>query len=204
MLSVGGHRLRILLSLWAGAVAGCDDLEEFSTGDGEVFAGRVIGADTDPGDSSFIRTGFASRTEMELTFDPVAAAGFGGDELAGAVGTLSTFRCPGDTESCARDDRESGHFEQAPLEPIANLVHDALSQYDFPGGGRVRNFILGARFRSRDDDGEVRRHAMVFISLMDSGSIEARVIAPSVLSDDGDAERHPALFGVFGLERREQ
>ena len=79
-----------------------------------------------------------------------------------------------------------------------------MSQYDFPGGGRIKNYIFGARFRSEDASAPlgVARHAMVFVSLMESARVEARVIAPSVLAEDGKSEAWPALFGVFMLEMR--
>ena len=58
--------------------------------------------------------------------------------------------------------------------------------------------FLGARFTSDD----IRRHAMVFISLMENSRVDVRVIAPSVL-DDADEELHSPLFGVFVLERHD-
>jgi hypothetical protein len=74
-----------------------------------------------------------------------------------------------------------------------------LSEYDFPGGGRLRNYMLYARSTVSTPDGPVGRSATVFLSLMESGSIEARVMAPSIRLDGIDAA--PALFGVFVLER---
>ena len=180
----------------------CDDLDEFRTDGDDVFIGDVIGSDPEPDIPSFIRRGFESRTRMELTFDPeVAARAFSAhsddDEVCAnikAPGTISTFVC--DSGACTRSEGEAREFVQAALEPNCSLAHDALSQYDFPGGGRVRNYILGARFTTDT----TRRHAMVFISLMENGRVEVRVIAPSVL-DDADEETHSALFGVFVLER---
>ena len=76
-----------------------------------------------------------------------------------------------------------------------------MSQYTFPGGGRLRNYIFGLRFASDSDRGSVPRDAMIFVSLMESDQIEVRAIASSVLADDGLTERLPALFGVFSLQR---
>jgi hypothetical protein len=98
--------------------------------------------------------------------------------------------------------RVSQPFAAAPLSPIRGLAHDALSQYTFPGGGRVRNYIFGARFESSVLGSPVARHAMVFVSLMEKGDVEVRVIAPSVLAADGKTELLSDLFGVFVLERR--
>jgi hypothetical protein len=184
-------------------LAGCEGLERFRTRSGEVFHGEVIGSDRSGAAPSFIREGFESHTEMELTFDPEAAAaaidaGATGPE---PVGTVHTYQCPPDTDLCAERRRTSGHFDHAPLEPVPQLATDALSQYDFPGGGRLRNYILGARFETTVETETHRRHAMVFLSLMENGRIEVRVIAPSVLDAEA-AELAPPLFGVFSLERK--
>lgn len=183
----------------------CEDLGEFRTGPDRVFHGEVIGSDTASSAPSFIRQGFASHTEMELTFDPsLAAAVPTGEpgEIAPPVspGEIHTFTCPSDKESCRTRDRVRGDFDHAALEPIENLMHDPLSEYDFPGGGRIKNYMFGVRFRGDVDGAPVRRHAMVFLSLMESGRVEARVLAPSVLADDGETEALPPLFGVFMLE----
>ncbi|MDD9939332.1 MAG: hypothetical protein OXT09_37445 [Myxococcales bacterium] len=185
-------------------LAGCEDLDEFRTDDGSVFHGTVLGSntDTDSDGPSFIRRGFESHTEMEVTFDPALAAGSPAAEGEPAtVGTIHTYLCPPETDLCDEEERTAGRFSRAKLEPIASLEHDALSQYDFPGAGRIRNFILGARFESDAGDGSVSRHAMVFISLMENGKMEVRVIAPSVLGSEGEP-LHSELFGVFNLGRR--
>lgn len=193
-------------ALLAGALSlvllcACDDLGDFRTGDGEVFAGEVVGSNTEQDKPSFIRQGFDSHTRMELTFDPSVAAAQAaavvGGETTELPGTLHTFTCP-QGPSCAVDEREPGPLDHAGLEPIANLPHDPLSQYDFPGGGRIRNYIFGVRFET---DG-ARRNAMVFLSLMEDRSIEVRVIGPSLLDETGEAELQPALFGFFRLERQ--
>jgi hypothetical protein len=51
------------------------------------------------------------------------------------------------------------------------------------------------------DDKTIPRDAMIFVSLMETEQIEVRAIASSVLSDDGESEVLPALFGVFVLTR---
>jgi len=183
----------------------CDDLEAFRTGPDEVFYGDVIGSEPDVDTPSFIRRGFAPGTELEVTFDPSLAVTFTGLEGEGTsepAGTLHSYRCPEEMPRCDEDDRTQGHFDHAELQPIPGLVHDALSQYDFPGGGRLKNFLFEARFVTDDADGSVQRHAMVFVSLMESGRMEVRVIAPPVVDDDGETERQPALFGVFRLRKR--
>ena len=111
--------------------------------------------------------------------------------------------CPARTTTAARRRRKPhGSSTTRALEPIANLTHDALSQYDFPGGGRLRNYMFFARFalagRRRR---AATRDATVFVSLMENGKVEVRVIAPSVLASDGETELLPPLFGVFVLKR---
>lgn len=196
------YRLLVLACLLA--LVGCDELAEFRTGEDEIFHGEVIGSTTEPDDPSFIREGFVSHTEMDLTFDPaLARTPAENDERARKpAGTLDTYVCPPETDLCPRSQRTPGPFRRSALEPIERLSHDALSQYDFPGGGRLRNYILGAHFDSETSaGGTVDRHALVFLSLMEDGRVEVRVLAGSMQEPDGDAQL-PALFGVFVLERR--
>lgn len=205
-----------LACLVCGFLVGCDDLKAFRTHGSDVFHGVVIGSGDqvtidDPdveepvkvrgADESFIRRGFASHTELELTFDPELADTYlvrdAGTGRPPVPGTLHAYRCSTDQEPCPSSDRVQAYFDHAPLESFAPLPHDSLSQYTFPGGGRIRNYIFGARFRS----GTLERHAMVFLSLMESGKIEVRILAPSVRDGNGD-ELHGELFGVFSLSRR--
>lgn len=183
----------------------CDELDGFRTRNGEVFHGEVIGSTTDPDAPSFIREGFVSHTEMDLTFDPSLATspapGRDDDQVQGAAGTLDTYVCPPETDQCPKKDREPGPLQDAALMPIERLNHDALSQYDFPGGGRLRNYILGVHFDADvADAGTLDRNALVFLSLMENGQVEVRVLAGSVRGPDG-SDQLPALFGVFVLDR---
>ena len=184
----------------AGLALGCDELDEFRTGPDEIFHGQVIGGEMDGG-ASFVRSGFEPRTEMELTFDPELASARDPDGELHSAGAIHTYECPPESDLCAESRREPGHFDHARLEPIPELASDALSQYDFPGGGRLRNYMFGARFRTPGETSPSLRDAMVFISLMENGRIEVRVIAQSAVDADGVAVE-PALFGVFALERR--
>lgn len=191
----------------SGWLGGCEDLAEFQTDSRHVFRGEVIGSGDET--SSFIRQGFASHTQLELTFDPAIAAEVattepGTGERLTSPGTIDTFTCPDNVTPCRVSERKPGAFTHAALEPIENLAHDALSQYDFPGGGRVKNYIFGARFQSQVDERTLQRDAMLFLSLMETGRTEVRVIAPSALAADGKRELVPALFGVFLLEMHER
>lgn len=199
---------RNVLVLAALLLAGCDDLDEFKTGRGTVFRGDVAGSDSAPEESSFIRKGFASHTRMELEFDPYATGlSLDGERTrAAAPGRVHTYACGANQPDCAAQDGEAGPFDHARLEPIENLTHDSLSEYTFPGGGRLRNYIFGVRFESQPadapDGAPIQRNAMLFVSLMESGKIEVRAISSSVLAPDGESEHLPALFGVFVLDRQ--
>jgi hypothetical protein len=191
----------------AALIVGCEDLREFKTSPDEVYLGEVIGSDSDPQAQSFIRKGFESHTILQLRFNPTAAgvivtndASSEGDHRT-APGLVNTYVCSDASSLCDDSLRTAGPLAHAPLLNIDGLAHDALSQYTFPGGGRLRNYIYGVRFSGQTSDGKVGRDALLFISLMETGHIEVRAIAPNVLADDGETEELPALFGVFDLTR---
>ncbi len=154
------------------SVMGCEDLSRFATDGESVFRGAVIGSESD----SFIRRGFTPGTRMELRFDPQISA-------VPQPGTITTSPDPVTSERV---------FDETPLESIAALQHDSLSQYDFPGGGRVQNYI----YLARPSHGPLAgRDVMVFLSLLEDGSIELRVIAGT-----GDDARRDH-FGIFRLRK---
>ncbi len=177
-------RLALLLAVSLLATA-CDDLDDYrATGGpgGQVFRGTVIGGvgECPPAtpDCSFIRVGFPPGTELILTFDPVRA-----QSSSPPPGTLTT------TDACMLEPS----FDAIPLEPIAQLSHDLLSQYEFPGGGRVRNYLFVAHATTGC---LVGRDAMVFLSLMDDGTIEVRIVVGAGIEARGDR------FGVFVTTRQ--
>jgi hypothetical protein len=150
-----------------GLVVGCDSYQRFRTGPERTFRGAVLGE----GDESFIRRGFAAGTMLDLTFDPDA---IGRPE----VGTITT-EAPDGTRL----------FDGTPLESIAPLSHDLLSELSFPGAGRLETFLLLAH----PSGALAGREVMVFLSLLDTGEIEVRLIAGT-----GDEARGD-VFGVFRL-----
>jgi hypothetical protein len=195
-------RLLCLIMPLAWPVLGCDALQQFHTGPNDVFTGEVIGSDSQKSEPSFIRQGFDSHTEMDLSFDPTMASKYVRSGNPISPGTIDTYLCPATLDFCRASQRTAGHFQHSKLEQIVNLTQDALSQYDFPGGGRLRNYIFTARFESQVGASALARSAMVFLSLMEDSKVEVRVISPSVLDTDGKTELLPALFGVFVLDRR--
>src|SRR5688572_22245382 len=96
----------------AWSAPGCDELDDFRTGTGEVFHGQVIGGEMDGG-LSFVRSGFAPRTEMELTFDPERASAHREHADLPSPGAIHTYECPPDTDFCAPARRTPGHFDDA-------------------------------------------------------------------------------------------
>jgi hypothetical protein len=186
---------------WAVLGSGCDALSEFGTGDDSIYRGDVIGSDSEDGQSSFIRQGFPSHTRMDMTFDPTRASAYAdpGEPLEPA-GTITTYVCAVDDSPCPDAERTLGSFRGSALELIPNLTHDALSEYEFPGGGRLRSYIFVSRFQLADELASRQGAAMVFVSLMDNGGMELRVISPAELASDGSLAS-PGLFGVFVLKR---
>jgi hypothetical protein len=149
---------------------GCESLDRFRTDSHSVFHGTVTGDTAD----SFIRRGFPPQTTLDLELDPSMAQG----PMAGAI----TAAAPDGTL----------YFDHTELRVIESLEHDLLSQYDFPGAGRIRNYLYDAR----PDDGPLAgRDVMVFVSLMDDGAVEVRVIAGTGDESRGD------VFGLFHATR---
>jgi len=172
------------------AVLGCNTLGEFSTGEDAVYRGDILGVNDplncpDGIDCSFIRRGFPSGVTLDLTFEP--------DEQYVAPGTISTSG-----EPCGPT------FSDTPLLSIPPLSHDQLGQYEFPGGGRIRNYMFVVRPESGPLAG---RDGMVFLSLLRNGNVEVRVVAGPglVICDPSDCEEINSgecdYFGVFSLDR---
>lgn len=151
-------RRLVLPLLTLAAIAGCDDLGGYATGEGEVYRGRVVGVEDPP----VLRRGFAAETTLEMTFDPNQATSL--EEPPGRITT------------------SDGALTDVALEPIVPLTHDVLSEYEIPVGGRVRNYM----FVTRPEEGPLAgREPMVFVSLMTDGTVEVRIIAGGG-SRDGD------------------
>jgi hypothetical protein len=161
----------LAIAVLALSQAACDDLSSYRAvgGSSGVYRGAVIGSDGD----SFIRRGFAAGTELTLTFDPSLAS-----SPSPPPGTITT------SDLCMG----LPSFDNTPLEPILPLAHDQLSQLEFPGGGRIRNFMFSAHATAGCLAG---RDAVVIVSLMDGGVIEVRVIVGT--GDEARGDR----FGVF-------
>jgi hypothetical protein len=185
------------------AGSGCTELGEYR-GD---YAGDVLGGLTcaeGEGPCSFIRRGFRGGTTLTLegydptvqTYDPTAGTG---------PGRLST-----DDEHCGAG---TATFIDEPLKPIPALAHDALAELDVPGSGRLRTQIYAVEPTRGPLAG---RDAMVFLTLMEGGDLEVRVVAgdgaeldcatlPEEPAPPADCEPRSMqecdFFGVFELSR---
>lgn len=124
---------------------------------------------------NFVRAGVAEDARMCVVLDA--------NHLQDSPGTLTT---------------SDGRFKGTPLRPIPQIWHDPLSTMSF-GDGRVQNLVYVATPAAPAGD---TQDVMVFLSLMDEGGIEVRLVrgAPQV---DGGAAAPPPMFGVFTLDRRE-
>jgi hypothetical protein len=160
----------------APAILGCRDVARFSSKAGDHFEGDVV-------KGSFVRAGLREDAKMCLVLD----AG----HLQDAPGTFST---------------SDGRFKDALLRPIPQVWHDPLSTMTF-GSGRSQNLVYVATpSPSADAAPNEAQDVMVFVSLMDQGGLEVRVVRGAPGADAG-ATPVPAsaspMFGVFTLDRRD-
>lgn len=153
-------------------VAGCESYDRFDTAESGLFRGVVLGT----ADDSFIRRGFVPETTLALSFDPASTQRV-------VAGAITATEPDGDVV-----------LDDVALEVIAPLAHDLLADYSFPGASRLQNFL----FLARPTEGPlVGRELMVFLSLLETGEIEVRIIGGVGDESAGD------VFGVFRLRRDE-
>lgn len=175
---------RSLLGLLFALGWACDDLKDFRGN----YESRIV-------EGNFVRSCFPADTHASLRFDPEHAVAPLGALPRSALNALTT---------------SDGTFTDTPLEPIQNLPHDPLSDFDFPGPQRLRNYLLLARPEAGPLAG---RDALVVVSLLASDSLELRIVArtadgapscpgaPSDTADAGDAASTSATREYFGLFR---
>jgi hypothetical protein len=122
---------------------------------------------------NFVRAGIADDTRLCLTLDA--------DHLQDGPGVVTS---------------SDGRFSKTRLRPIPQVWHDSLSTLSF-GEGRVQNlmYVVSPVSGTEPD-------VMILISLMQAGSVEARLVrgAPGA-PDASAAAATPNLFAVFSLER---
>jgi hypothetical protein len=154
---------------------GCKNVSRFSSKDGDHFEGDVV-------KGSFVRTGIGDNAKMCLLLD----AG----HLQDAPGTFST---------------SDGRFKDAQLRPIPQIWHDPLSTMAF-GEGRSQNLVyVASPTPSATAPASDAQDVMVFLSLMDEGGLEVRLVRGAPVADSGTPMPAVAspMFGVFTLDRRD-
>jgi hypothetical protein len=162
------------------ALAGCDDMTQFSTADGESYCGVIARGGA-------FRAGLSPRVQMRLTLDAAKLDG------AGSPGTVSTY------EAADGESPERRLLDGAALRQIPPLSHDPLSRPVF-GDGRERNAIYAV---SAAEPGA--ESMLAILSLQTDDSVEVRLLrAGAEAGPSGEAppvERRQ-IFGVFRLTRR--
>lgn len=158
-----------------------------------LAAARLTGCkDTDrfvtlPGESwqgsvvkgTFVRAGISEAATMCLRLDV--------DHLKDLPGSIALFE-PG----------ESGPRVSRNLRPIPQLWHDPLSTLSF-GQGRLQNLMYMVAMP--DGGGDMT----AFVSLMESGDIEVRLVrgAPSGGDADSTGPAATPIFGIFLLHKQD-
>jgi hypothetical protein len=157
------------------AILGCRDVSRFSSKAGDHFEGDVV-------KGSFVRAGLGDDAKMCLLLD----AG----HLQDAPGMFSM---------------SDGRFKDALLRPIPQIWHDPLSTMTF-GSGRSQNLVYVASPSTLADAApNETQDVMVFVSLMDEGGLEVRLVRGAPGTDAGAPGPSTAspMFGVFTLNRRD-
>jgi len=179
---LGAMRGPLLTAIALGLISGCTEIGGYATDPDQEYVGEVAGSEED---MSFLRRGFRQGTVLHMTFDP----------LGPTPGTLTT------------SDDPCSIFTGATLEVVTPLAHDQLSLYDFPGGGRLRNFIYAVDVATGPLAG---RNALAFVSLMDDKKIEVRIIAGAGQEECTAADcsmtatGNPCdFFGLFKMRRED-
>lgn len=155
---------RALTLLIALAGSGCTELGEYR-GDysGDVLGGVACAEDDEP--CSFIRRGFRGATTLRLDgFDPTIL------DYDDATGT-GPGRLTTDDEHCGAG---TATLVDEPLRPVPALSHDALSQLEVPGSSRLRTYVYALEPSRGPLAG---RDAMVFLTLLEEGDVEVRILA---------------------------
>ena len=196
-----------LLAALVGVVSSCTDIGSIGAGSGRLCGGPVVGTS----DATFIRRGFCETVTLELAFRPLVPEHCRGLPL-------------GDTTFEALLTTSDGAFECAPVRIIGPVEQELLGRYDFPGDSRLENKIYTVRRTRGPEDGAVRacsvlgpeqfdteapcgQDATLFVSFLDGGGVEARLLAGAGNSSTGercgaataDYSTGRDLFGLFRL-----
>lgn len=120
---------------------------------------------------------------------PFVRAGFAPDvQLSMTFDAEKTSTSPGVIST------SDGLLEQAPLRAFVKLESDPLSTLDF-GEGRRKNYLFVT-------DPKRGSAVTVVVSLMESESVEVRLVRGGRPDYAPDAASDPPLFAVFPLDRK--
>jgi hypothetical protein len=122
---------------------------------------------------SFVRSGIGQDARMCLTLDT--------NHLQDGPGVVAT---------------SDGRLSGVPLRPIPQIWHDPLSTLSF-GEGRLQNLVYVS---SAVTDGGLE-DVFVIVSLMQSDSVEVRLLRGAPQADAAAPPGGDPIFGIFNLER---
>ncbi len=159
--------MRRVLSLIAlAALAGCQDIDRFDTGDDEAYCGSIVTA-------PFVFEGFPVDLRLRVRIDT--------SQLDSVPGTITTDDTDG---ACS----PKPLFEEARLRVTPDVQRDQLSTLEF-GEGRDMNLITWVRSSCRGP-------MVAVVSLMKNDDVELRILRPPPMQRLGQEEPSPgfALF----------
>jgi hypothetical protein len=128
-------------------------------------------------DAGFVRAGLAEQTRMCMTFD----AG----RIQQGPGSITT---------------SDGSFAQAQLRSIPQVWHDSLSAMTF-GDGRIETLMYAVEPTNLVS----QQDAIAFVSLMQSGEVEVRLLRGAPARSDAPRAQGAAsaMFAIFRLKREQ-
>lgn len=166
---------RLACALGTVLLAGCHNLDGFTTKPGEAYCGAMVSSPQFT--SGFVPTGSPPALDVALTLDT--------NKLTSIPGILSS------------DDAQNGLcsasgqplFQDAPLRAIPEVDHDAISQLTF-GEGHEHDFFAFV-------DSTCQGTMVAVVSLLKNNQVELRLFKPARLPSD-DTSPLPG-FAVFPL-----
>jgi hypothetical protein len=183
MRQAHGQRVFVTVGIALLLLAGCRELEGFSTGPGEEYRGSIVASqhitvDGGPTEIDPIRRG------IDVDGDTVDDV-LGPDTAMEMTLHVEEFQ----TSNVARATTSDGLLDDAPFQSIEALWNDTLSGFTFPEG-RLRSGLYFVQASATAPAGLAGVEILVVLSLMVDGSVEVRLIS--------GADR---LYGVFRLRK---
>jgi len=161
------------------SLAGCTELDRYSTAPSESYCGAVTL-------SSGFRTGLSPRVQMRLQLN---AAELDTELSPGVVWTY---------EAAAGDQPERRLLDRAPIRRIPKLENDVLAQPDL-GSGRDHTRVFAVTPSDAKEES-----LLAVLSLRSDDGVEVRLLRPGLAgigSKPAPAGRNP-VFGLFTLYKQ--